>query len=137
MDRHSRSMRHAVLQFLDEFVTPTVDEWRQDELSVRKAVIAISQIDIIADQFVVHQNPSLRQGDERNAEPELALRLIRDVHDTHKHGPLGRKNAKIRSGQRPQEARRDGAFQADAFQEDAFQVGTPALVIVEDDPLRR
>jgi hypothetical protein len=27
-----------------------------------------------------------------------SLRLIRDVHDTHKHGPLGRKNAKIRSG---------------------------------------
>jgi hypothetical protein len=126
-------------QFLDEFVIPAVEEWKLEPLSVRKAVIAISQIDILADQVVVHRNPGadgdqLRdlQSNARKAEKDPTLRLIRDVHDTHKHGPLGRDSATIKTGARPKKKQIGGAFQAGAFQPNAFQVGKPALVIVQD-----
>jgi hypothetical protein len=46
-------------QFFNEFVLPTVEEWRSEPLNIRKAVIAISQIDIMADQVVIYQNPTL------------------------------------------------------------------------------
>ena len=41
-------------QFLDQFVAPTVEEWRRASLNVRKVLIAISQIDILMDQVVAH-----------------------------------------------------------------------------------
>src|SRR5512145_629782 len=95
-------------QFMDEFVRPTVDEWIQEPLSISKAVVAASQIDILADQFVLHQNPRATANDlrnlfrdSRNNESEKAFQLIRDVRDTHKYGPLGRASATIRNGQRP------------------------------------
>jgi hypothetical protein len=44
-------------QFLDQFVLPCVKCWERDPLNVRKAVIAISQIDILADQVIIYQNP--------------------------------------------------------------------------------
>jgi hypothetical protein len=76
-----------------------------------KAMTAISQIDIIADQIVLHQHPGrsaegLRklQRERREAVEDRTIRLVRDVHDTHKHGPLGRQGATIKTGQRPKKA---------------------------------
>ncbi|MER9408177.1 hypothetical protein NKI36_29670 [Mesorhizobium caraganae] len=57
--------------------------------------------------------------------------MARDVHDTHKHGALGRKTATITQGQKPKQSRRGGAF-SEAFSS-GFQIGDPALVVVEDD----
>ena len=109
-------------QFLNQFVLPCVKCWERDPLDVRKAVIAISQIDILADQVT-----KLRKAMEQNS---LIRLLVRDVHDTHKHGPLQRATATITTGERP---KLGGAFEPNAFQSDAFQVGTPVLEIVQDD----
>jgi hypothetical protein len=58
--------------------------------------------------------------------------LARDVHDTHKHGPLTRKSATIKSGQRPQKVYHGGAFDPDDFSDD-FDIGTPSIQVVQDD----
>ena len=125
-------------QFLDQFVLPCVKCWERDPLNVRKAVIAISQIDILADQVILHQHPDfnrdqvtkLRKATEQNSPIRL---LVRDVHDTHKHGPLQRPSATITSGERPKLGRSGGVFQPNAFQNNVFDVGTPVLEIVQDD----
>jgi hypothetical protein len=122
-------------QFFDEFVVPTVEEWRQDPLNVRKAVIAISQIDILLDQFVAHTTgltgDELRdcQSDERRKLADPTICLVRDIHDTHKHGPLGRKNAKIKTGKRP----RKGFLLNRLFIHFAFRQPIPILMIEQDD----
>ena len=125
-------------QFLDQFVLPCVKCWERDPLNVRKAVIAISQIDILADQVIIHQHPdfnrdqvtNLRKAAEQNSPIRL---LVRDVHDTHKHGPLQRATATITTGERPKLVRSGGIFDPNVFQNDVFDVGTPALEIVQDD----
>jgi hypothetical protein len=80
-------------QFLDQFVLPCVKCWESDPLDIRKAVIAISQIDILADQVIIHQHPDFNRDQvsklRKDAEQNSPIRLlVRDVHDTHKHGPL-------------------------------------------------
>jgi hypothetical protein len=129
-------------QFFNEFVLPTVEEWRSEPLNIRKAVIAISQIDIMADQVVIYQNPTLdgrqlrelQAKDRAKAQQNEPLRLlVCDIHDAHKHGPLGRKSATITRGQRPRKKHIGGAFDLAIFQNDAFQVGRPVLEIVRDD----
>src|SRR6476661_4066886 len=85
---------------------PCVTDWELDPLNVRKAVIAISQIDILADHVIIHQHPgftraqlaNVRKATEQNTRSRL---LVRDVHDTHKHGPLQRDTATITTGERP------------------------------------
>src|SRR6478672_8352247 len=104
-------------QFLDQYVMPCVRDWQLDPLNVRKAVIAISQIDILADHVIIHQHPGFTRGQLANVrkatEQNTRIRLlVRDVHDTHKHGPLQRATATITTSERP-------------MQNYAFQVGTP------------
>ena len=112
-------------QFFDQYVLPCVRDWQLDPLNVRKAVIAISQIDILADHVIIHQHPGFTRGQLANVrkatEQNTRIRLlVRDVHDTHKHGPLQRATATITTSERP-------------MQNYAFQVGTPVLEIVQDD----
>ena len=112
-------------QFFDQYVLPCVRDWQLDPLNVRKAVIAISQIDILADHVIIHQHPGFTRGQLANVrkatEQNTRIRLlVRDVHDTHKHGPLHGATATITTSERP-------------MQNYAFQVGTPVLEIVQDD----
>ena len=112
-------------QFFDQYVLPCVRDWQLDPLNVRKAVIAISQIDILADHVIIHQHPGFTRGQlakvRKATEQNTRIRLlVRDVHDTHKHGPLQRATATITTSERP-------------MQNYAFQVGTPVLEIVQDD----
>ena len=112
-------------QFFDQYVLPCVRDWQLDPLNVRKAVIAISQIDILADHVIIHQHPGFTRGQLANVrkatEQNTRIRLlVRDVHDTHKHGPLQRATATITTSERP-------------MQNYAFQVGTAVLEIVQDD----
>ena len=122
-------------QFLDQFVAPTVEEWRRDSLNVRKTVIAISQIDILMDQVVAHTSGLIgnelrnRQSDERSKMTDPTICLIRDIHDTHKHGPLGRKSATIRTGEGP----RKHYIRHPLFMLPIFRTPIPILVIVQDD----
>jgi hypothetical protein len=124
-------------QFLDEFVMPCVKDWEDDPLDVRKAVIAISQIDILADHVIIHQHPGFSRGQLANVrkatEQNTRIRLlVRDVHDTHKHGPL-QAPAMITTGERLTLERRGAGFLSNAFQNNAVQVGTAVLEIVQDD----
>jgi len=104
---------------------PCVTDRELDPLNIRKALIAISQIDILADHVIIHQHPgftrvqlaNVRKATEQNTRIRL---LVRDVHDTHKHGPLQRATATITTSERP-------------MQNYAFQVGTAVLEIVQDD----
>ena len=112
-------------QFFDQYVLPCVRDWQLDPLNVRKAVVAISQIDILADHVIIHQHPGFTRGQLANVrkatEQNTRIRLlVRDVHDTHKHGPLHRSTATITTSERP-------------MQNYAFQVGTPVLEVVQDD----
>jgi hypothetical protein len=119
-------------EFFDQYVMPCVTDWQLDPLNIRKAVIAISQIDILADHVIIHQHPgftrvqlaNVRKATEQNTPIRL---LVRDVHDTHKHCPLQRPTATITTGERPKLERRGAVFQ------NLFQVETPVLEIVQDD----
>jgi hypothetical protein len=87
-------------QFFDQYVLPCVTDWELDPLNVRKALIAISQIDILADHVIIHQHPGFTRGQIANVrkatEQNSPIRLlVRDVDDTHKHGPLQRPTAPI------------------------------------------
>jgi len=125
-------------QFFDQYVLPCVTDWELDPLNVRKAVIAISQIDILADHVILHQHPdftrvqvgNVRKATEQNTPIRL---LIRDVHDTHKHGALQRQTATITTGERPKLERGGGVFEPNVFQSNVFQAGMPVLEIVQDD----
>ena len=44
-------------EFFDQYVMPCVTDWELDPLNIRKAVIAISQIDILADHVIIHLHP--------------------------------------------------------------------------------
>ena len=111
-------------QFFDQFVVPCVKDWEEDPLNVRKAVIAISQIDILADNIIIHQHPDFNRGQIANVrkttEQNTPIRLlVRDVHDTHKHGPVQGATATITTGER--------------LQNNVYQVGMPVLEVVQDD----
>ncbi|QKD02212.1 hypothetical protein [Mesorhizobium loti] len=119
--------------FLEDFVEPSVNEWAIQPLSARHAIIALGEIDNLAEHFIQHINPTVQRiGPERDALGfalhELAI--ARDVHDTHKHGALSRKTATITQGQKPKKSRRGGAF-SDGFSS-GFDIGTPALVVTDD-----
>jgi hypothetical protein len=117
-------------QFFDQFVVPCVKDWEHDPLNVRKAILAISQIDILADRVIIHQHPGFTRGQLANVrkatEQNTPIRLlVRDVHDTHKHGPLQRATATITTGERPKLERHG-----------VVQVGTAVLEIVQDDGIK-
>ncbi|RUX75594.1 hypothetical protein EN925_19630 [Mesorhizobium sp. M7A.F.Ca.US.006.04.2.1] len=127
------------LQFLKDFVEPSVAEWAAQDLSVRHAIIALGEIDNLAEHFIRHTNPiaqkvSLERDSLGSAVPALAI--ARDIHDTHKHGALGRKTATITRGQKPTKAQRGGGFSAETFSS-GFDIGEPALVVTEDDQTRQ
>jgi hypothetical protein len=121
-------------KFLNDYVDPSINDWIAQPLSVRHAIIALGEIDNLAEHFIHHTNPTLRQITQvrdtlGSAVHELAI--ARDVHDTHKHGALSRKTATITREQKPTQVQVGGAFSADAFST-GFDVGVQALVVTED-----
>jgi hypothetical protein len=90
--------------FFDTYVVPAVHAWQRDPRNERLAIQALNEIDNLAEHVIKHVNPKASVKDERDklAAIRPSLGLARDAHDSHKHGILGRKNAKITKGQRPQ-----------------------------------
>jgi hypothetical protein len=93
-------------QFFSDFVEPTIAEWRADPRNVRLATIALSQLDILAERFILQTSPKANREEVAAERDSIAgvrpfVGIARDVHDTHKHGPLTRGTAKITQGQRP------------------------------------
>src|SRR5215212_3450971 len=90
-------------RFLIEFVLPAITEWRSDPLSVRRATIAICELDNLAEHLVQFKSPNISRDDLRKERDRIGasfkhLALCRDIHDTHKHGRLTRKTAMITRG---------------------------------------
>jgi hypothetical protein len=91
-------------KLFQNFVIPSVRDWQANPVDIRRATVAICQIDIVADHFLLHIQPTLTRQSlsaERDAlaNSERMLGIVRDVHDTHKHGRLARRTAKITRGQ--------------------------------------
>lgn len=83
---------------------PAIADWQRNSLNVRLATIAICQLDILTEKIINHLNPGVsRQGvileRDRLTTVFSGLGVLRDVHDTHKHGLLTRRSAKITQGQ--------------------------------------
>jgi hypothetical protein len=93
-----------IREFWDTFVAGAVQDWRDNPRDVRRATIALIELDNVVERLIQHQNPSISRGDISRERDRLGrlnqqLEIARDVHDTHKHGRLTRQTAKIRGGQ--------------------------------------
>jgi hypothetical protein len=90
-------------KFFDTYVVPAVDAWQRDQRNERLAIQALNEIDNLAEHVLKHVNPiaSVKHERDKLAAIRPSLGLARDAHDSHKHGLLGRKNAKITKGQSP------------------------------------
>jgi hypothetical protein len=115
--------------FFEEYVVPYVEEWQNEPLAVRKAVVAICQLDALAEHVLCTlvtrgEHPKEQPAKFRNrmAAREPLLKVARDVHDTHKHGGLERDDALIKSGEPPRLAWVGRAFQPNAFQNNGFRL---------------
>lgn len=95
--------------FITEYVDPAIALWRQNQDVQHLAVHAITEVDVLAAVVALSIWPERDQDRHRESEfrnelgdREPALAVIRDAHDSHKHGALGRKTATAASqGQRP------------------------------------
>ena len=103
---HPSGMTIDPQTFFDEFVRPSLDEAWSEPHSVRRAIVAICELDNLAEHFLLRIRPGINRQQLSEARDYLAtqvpaLGVIRDVHDTHKHGNLHRRTARISQGQRP------------------------------------
>jgi hypothetical protein len=95
-------------EFLDEYVAPAIyDSQKAGHENIRLATTAICELDNLAEHMILYLNPGtdrpgISRERERRAAAVPATGLARDLHDTHKHGPLARKSARITQGQRPE-----------------------------------
>jgi hypothetical protein len=124
-------------EFYNRFVMPTVLDWQANQLDIRLATFAICQMDILAEHFLLQLSEDLSRqgvGDRRDilASREPLIGIVRDVHDTHKHGRLTRRNAKITKGQVPEASETGGTFGSTAFGETSFGAGVTELVVELD-----
>jgi hypothetical protein len=100
--------------FITEYVDPAIALWRQNQHVKHLAVHAITEVDVLAAIVALWTRRAGREESEfRNklGAREPALALIRDAHDSHKHGALGRPTATAASqGQRPEPIAKYGYF---------------------------
>lgn len=112
------------------YVLPAMKDCKADPGAAHRAVSALCNIDILAEEV---WNTTKPRGGKRSYRRSLQLRCVElgyawDVHDIHKHGMLTRRST-LPNDKRPQVMHIGGAFQSDAFQADAFQIGTPDVVL--------
>lgn len=105
------------MAFFREYVLPAAELWRERPNKPVLAVCAIAQLDILAEVVARHQaGGHLDRGGAAPYRDDLGRRepafaRIRDAHDSHKHGGLGRKNAgELGQGQRPHRWRGTASF---------------------------
>jgi hypothetical protein len=84
--------------FITEYVDPAIALWRQNQHVKHLAVHAITEVDVLAAIVALWTRlagrrtlPQREESEFRNklGAREPALALIRDAHDSHKHGALG------------------------------------------------
>ena len=97
-------------RFETEYVLPAVEWWMRHQAELHLAIHAITQFDNLAEIVALWLagDTGLERGGGgriRQAQGlrEPALAMIRDTHDSHKHGRLTRtENVFVSRGQRPQ-----------------------------------
>jgi hypothetical protein len=122
--------------FLKIYVVPAVEAWKSSPLNVGFAARAINELDCLAEHAILARDPSLeRTGPDRDAlgERNWAVRVCRDVHDTHKHGKLRRENARIKSGHSIRRRMIARPFNTFAFNTMPFGGLTAWALFVQDD----
>lgn len=106
--------------FITEFVDPAIKlSWTNPNVK-HLAVHAITQVDVLAEIVALWTllggRPKLDHGEASKFRDALgvrqpALAIIRDAHDSHKHGELSRRTAiKVSKGQRPEVVTKAGIF---------------------------
>jgi len=106
--------------FIAEYVDPAIALWRTKQDVKHLAVHAITQVDVLAEIVALWTllagRQTLGRGEASQFRDALgarepALVIIRDAHDSHKHGTLNRKTATAASqGQRPETVSKYGYF---------------------------
>jgi hypothetical protein len=106
--------------FIAEYVDPALALWRKDQNAKHLAAHTIAQIDVLAEIVALWTllagRRTLGRDEARKFRDCLgvrqpALAIIRDAHDSHKHGALDRITARaISQGQRPEVATGYGIF---------------------------
>lgn len=125
-------------EFMAEYVRPAIALWEAEPTSTLKAVCAISQLDIFAEVVALERaggHLPRGAGALRNelGEREPAIARIRDAHDSHKHGRLGRPTAEhVTEGQRPYRSAGGASFIGHAFIGHMF-LGRPDTSLLMDD----
>ncbi len=124
--------------FIAEYVEPAIALWRTDRNVKHLAVHAITQIDVLAEIVALWIAPAgrkaLNRGEASKFRDDLGVRepplaIIRDAHDSHKHGELDRKTATwVSMGQRPEPVIEYGAFL------DVTHLDSPLILLRHDDP---
>jgi hypothetical protein len=130
-----------IRKFYADFVLPTVHEWQNDPWNVRRAMLAVCEVDTMMERIILHENPhydrdAVNQARESLRQKDQALGIARDVHDTHKHGALIRKTAVITQGQSLHQEFSGGAFGSDAFGEVPFGSSDAELWVVLDNGVK-
>lgn len=104
-------------EFRREYVEPAVELWRVNNTVTHLAANAIAQLDALADVVWAAQGRPGRISDFRDdlGRRELAIAVVRDACDSHKHGALHRSSATHVSGERPAVIARAGFFIGHSF----------------------
>ena len=88
--------------FITEYVQPAIALWRENQNVKHLAVHAITEVDVLAEIVALWTllagRRTLDRGEASEFRDELgarepALVVIRDAHDSHKHGALDRRTA--------------------------------------------
>lgn len=129
----------ALNDFWNIFVLPSLEDWERHPTCIRRATIALCELDNLTEHFLQHQSPGTTRPQVAAAREELGrvhsyLALARDIHDTHKHGALTRKTATISKAQRPSVKHSGGALlNVSPLNSFAFNEPPAAVLIIIDD----
>jgi hypothetical protein len=100
--------------FITEYVDPAIALWRQNQDVKHLAVHAITEVDVLAAVVALWICPDRESKFRKElGAREPALAVIRDAHDSHKHGTLRRASATAATasqGQRPKTIIKYGYF---------------------------
>jgi hypothetical protein len=115
------------LLFVEEYVLPAIELYRKNRMTKHLAIHAMTQVDVLAEVVALWEAQRPREFRDELGDREPVLALIRDAHDSHKHGKLNRTSATERQGQRPEQATRSTYFPGHYF---LGEPPTPYVVLV-------
>jgi hypothetical protein len=97
--------------FFKAFVLPTVEEFRREPLSERRAFLAAIVVNHLADYAAAHENVELIDLVRRLGNPPV-LHVVRDVADAAKHSVLRKDDRTVKDSGQIERLHSPGIFQA-------------------------